>query len=229
VAGRRLGPDYQTAIVAYGVIKGHISSVEAQAGLDALLKQGFRTPTGGRSRSTCWRSTATPGPRTSGAGSKKHPSSRVIMVRGVDSEAAPLLQRVKKERGRTGKLLAYSRRFYNFATSVLKMGLYRNLVKIEPLERGLSTCRTGSSDEYFRQLTAERRVQEGQQGRQPPLHLGSRTRRRPTRASTRASRPRRRGSASPDRRASCSTRSGTGSLPSGNARRTRRSSTSRIS
>jgi phage terminase large subunit GpA-like protein len=79
------------------------------------------------------------------------------MVRGVASESAPLIARVKKERSRSGKLLSYSRRFYNFATSVLKMGLYRNLVKDDPLSRGYIALPRGLDDEYFRQLTAESR------------------------------------------------------------------------
>ncbi|TIX72125.1 MAG: terminase, partial [Mesorhizobium sp.] len=88
---------------------------------------------------------------------KRHLSSKVIMVRGVPSESAPLLARVKKERSRSGKLLSYSKRFYNFATSVLKMGLYRNLVKDDPLSRGHIALPRGLDDEYFRQLTAESR------------------------------------------------------------------------
>jgi hypothetical protein len=51
--------------------------------------------------------------------SRKHPASRVIMVRGVHPESAPLLAQVKKERNRRGKIVRYSKRFYNFASSVV--------------------------------------------------------------------------------------------------------------
>jgi phage terminase large subunit GpA-like protein len=64
---------------------------------------------------------------------------------------------VKRERDRKGKLIAYSRRFYNFATSVLKMALYRNVGKVDPMERGYVGFPRGLEDEYFRQLTAEHR------------------------------------------------------------------------
>jgi phage terminase large subunit GpA-like protein len=44
---------------------------------------------------------------------------KLIMVRGLGADSAPLLARVKKERNqRTGKLLKYAKRFYNFGTSV---------------------------------------------------------------------------------------------------------------
>jgi phage terminase large subunit GpA-like protein len=152
------GPDYKSAVVEYGVITGHISTVLAQAGLDALLAQGFRNAYGRKILIDTLAIDGNAWTEDVWGWVKKHPSSRVIMVRGVDSEAAPLLQRVKKERGRTGKLLAYSRRFFNFATSVLKMGLYRNLGKADPLERGFVDLPNGLDDEYFRQLTAERRV-----------------------------------------------------------------------
>jgi phage terminase large subunit GpA-like protein len=160
------GPDYKSAVVEYGVIVGHISSVEAQAGLDALLLQPFRNAWGRQIKIDLLAIDGNAWTEDVWAWAKKHPSSRVIMVRGVDSEAAPLLQKVKKERGRSGKLLPYSSRFYNFATSVLKMGLYRNLAKVDPLVRGYVDLPSGLDDEYFRQLTAERRVpKKGQGGR----------------------------------------------------------------
>jgi phage terminase large subunit GpA-like protein len=83
--------------------------------------------------------------------------AKVIMVRGVGSESAPLLARVKKERNKAGKLTKYAGRFYNFGTSVLKMALYRNVRKTDELERGFVGFPKGLPDEYFRQLTAEHR------------------------------------------------------------------------
>jgi phage terminase large subunit GpA-like protein len=87
------------------VIPGHISSVEAQEGLDALLEQGFKNAYGRMIKIDVLAIDGNAWTEDVWGWAKKHPSSRVIMVRGVDSESAPLLQRVKKERGRTGKLL----------------------------------------------------------------------------------------------------------------------------
>ena len=73
------------------------------------------------------------------------------------------MQRVKKETDeKTGKLKRYSRRFYNFNGAVLKMALYANLRKEDPLEAGYVGLPRGLEDEYFRQLTAERRVEKVQ-------------------------------------------------------------------
>lgn len=156
--------DYRSAVVAYGVIPGHISTAGTQDALDALLLQGFRNAHGRQILIDCLAIDGNAWTEDVWGWVKKHPSSRVIMVRGIDSESAPLLQRVKKERSRTGKLLAYSRRFFNFGTSVLKMGLYRNLTKTDPLERGYIDLPKGLEDEFYRQLTAERRVPKKGQG-----------------------------------------------------------------
>ena len=57
---------------------------------------------------------------------------------------------MKKERNqRTGKLLKYAKRFYNFGTSVLKMALYRNLAKDDPLAQGYVAFPRGSTTNIF--------------------------------------------------------------------------------
>jgi phage terminase large subunit GpA-like protein len=149
--------DHRSAVVDVGVIPGHISSKECHLLLDGLLKQTFVNTYG---RMVGIDLTAIDGNAWTEdvwEWAKRHPSSKVIMVRGMPSEAAPLLVRVKKETNRQGKKLAYSKRFFNFATSVLKMALYRNLVKDDPLERGYVDLPAGLDDDDFRQLTAESR------------------------------------------------------------------------
>jgi phage terminase large subunit GpA-like protein len=151
------GRDNRRHVVDVGVITGHISEAETRKGLDSLL--------GGRWKHLAGRLLQIDLAAIDGNAwtedvwdwVKKHPASKVIMVRGVGSEAAPLLARVKRERDRKGKLIAYSRRFYNFATSVLKMALYRNAAKIDPMERGYVGFPQGLDDEYFKQLTSEHR------------------------------------------------------------------------
>lgn len=151
------GPNYRRAVIAYGVIPGHISSEATQEGLSALLAQGWPNAHGQAIALDMLAIDGNAWTEDVWGWVKKHPSSKVIMVRGVASEAAPLLQRVAKERGRTGKLLAYSRRFFNFATSVLKWSTYRDLVKTDPLERGFIDLPHGLADEYYQQLTSEAR------------------------------------------------------------------------
>jgi phage terminase large subunit GpA-like protein len=80
------------------------------------------------------------------------------MVRGRGDDSAPRLARVRKERNdRTGMLLTYSKRFYHLGVSVLKMSLYRDLLKDDPGARGYVSFPSGLGDEYFQELTAERR------------------------------------------------------------------------
>lgn len=153
------GPDHRRAVVQYGVIPGHISSVEARAALDALLVQGFANASGRKVAIDVLAIDGNAWTEDVWGWAKRHPASRVIMVRGVPSESAPLLVRVRKETNRAGVKLPYSKRFYNFATSVLKMGLYRDLTKTDPLKRGYIDLPRGLDDEFYRQLTAESRKQ----------------------------------------------------------------------
>jgi phage terminase large subunit GpA-like protein len=90
---------------------------------------------------------------------RRHPSNRLIMVRGRGDDSAPRLALVKRERDqKTGVLLAYSSRFYNLGTSGLKMALYRDLQKTDETEAGHVAFPSGLPDEYFQELTAERRT-----------------------------------------------------------------------
>jgi phage terminase large subunit GpA-like protein len=158
------GRDHRSAVIEYGVIPGHISSAECQLVLNGLLVQPFVNAYGRKLTIDLTAIDGNAWTEDVWGWAKRHPSSKVIMVRGVGSEAAPLLTMVRKETNRQGKKLPYSKRFYNFATSVLKMAVYRNLVKTDPLERGYIDLPRGLEDEYFRQLTAESRKRVSSKG-----------------------------------------------------------------
>jgi phage terminase large subunit GpA-like protein len=159
------GRDHRRFVIDYIVIPEHISEPACQERLTALLQQTWTNAAGQKM--------GIDGAAIDGNAwtedvwdfARKHHSSQLIMVRGLGSDTAPLLARVKKERNqRTGKLLKYAKRFYNFGTSVLKMALYRNLAKDDPLAHGYVAFPRGLDDEYFRQLTAERRTPEKRHG-----------------------------------------------------------------
>jgi phage terminase large subunit GpA-like protein len=57
-----------------------------------------------------------------------------------------------------------SKRFYTLGVSVLKMALYRDLGKDDPLANGFVAFPSGLEDEYFQELTAERRVAKKRHG-----------------------------------------------------------------
>lgn len=146
-------------VVDYGVIPGHISDAACQARLDGLAEQTWPNESGRRLAADKIAIDGNAYTEEVWDWVKRHPASRVIMVRGNNRDTAPLLERVRKERHRTtGKLLRYSKRFYSFNASVLKMALYRNVRKADPLDIGFVAFPRGLDDEYFRQLTAERRV-----------------------------------------------------------------------
>lgn len=150
-------PDWRRAIVDYRVLPGHITEARCREALDGILLQAWPNAAGQRIRLDGLAIDGNAWTEDVWTWVRRHPANRVMMVRGVASEAAPLLARVKKERSKDGKLLRYSRRFFNFGTSVLKLALYRNLSKADPLEAGAILLPRGLDDEFFRQLTAERR------------------------------------------------------------------------
>jgi len=153
------GRDYRRAPVDYGVIPGHISERDCQDRLDALLKETWLNSAGNRIGLDKLAIDGNAWTEDVWEWARRHSAQRVVMVRGLNTDVAPLTARVKKERNaKTGKLLRYSSRFYNVNVSVLKMALYRNLAKTDPLQRGFVDFPAGFEDEYFRQLTSERRI-----------------------------------------------------------------------
>lgn len=151
------GRDFRRWIVDAGVFPGHISDDKCQKLLDGLLLQTWPNAHGRRLGVDMLAIDGNAWTEDVWSWVRRHPSGQVIMVRGANSENAPLLERVRKERNREGKLLKYSRRFFNFGTSTLKMALYRNLARLDPLGRGFVGLPKGLDDEFYRQLTAERR------------------------------------------------------------------------
>ena len=148
----------QRWVIDVGVIPGHIREPATRILLDAQLRQTWPNSAG---RNIGLDLTAIDGNAWTEdvwGWAGQHPAARVIMVRGANRDTSPVLEQVRKERNAAGKLLRYSKRFYNFGTSVLKMALYRNLLKQDPAEPGYVHLPKGFEDEYFRQLTAERRT-----------------------------------------------------------------------
>lgn len=153
------GRDFRRFVVDYGVIPGHISDKTCQERLDALTRQTWVNSAGRRIAPDRLAVDGNAYTEEVWEWARRHPANLVVMVRGANSDNAPLTQRVKKERNhKTGKVLKYQKRFYTFNSSVLKMALYRNVAKTDPLERGFVGFPRGMDDEYYRQLTAERRV-----------------------------------------------------------------------
>lgn len=152
------GRNFRRFVIDYGVVPGHISEEGTRARLDGMMVQTWPNEAGNRIGLDCGAIDGNAWTEDVWAWAKRHPRSKLIMVRGRGEDSAPRLARVKKERNdRTGKLLKWSGRFFNFGASVLKMALYRDLAKDDPLQNGFVSFPRGLDDEYFRQLTAEYR------------------------------------------------------------------------
>lgn len=158
------GRDYRRYTIDAGVIPGHISEkdkkgVDVHQRLNELMRTEWPNEVGHKLPISLAAIDGNAWTEEVYGWVKRWPASKVIMMRGVGSDAAPFIARVKKERNsRTGKLLRYSKRFYNIGVSPLKLFLYRNLAKTDPLERGFVGLPRGFEEEWFQQLTAERRV-----------------------------------------------------------------------
>lgn len=140
---------------------GHISEPEVMAALDKLVARewtdanGVKRPVdlvgidGNAYTEDVW------------MWSKRHPRSRVIMVRGDGREAAPMLVQVREydKRGRPKKQ-KWATRFYSFNASAMKMGLYRDFKKSEPEQTGFVRFAIGLGDDFYQQVTSEIRVLE---------------------------------------------------------------------
>lgn len=153
--------DGRRFVIDYRHIDGDISEEATRNKLDALLASSWRHESGRMIGIDLLGIDGNAWTENVWDWAKRHPVSKVVMLRGVDGDDKPLIAKVKRERHRkTGKLLKYSSRFYNFATSILKWSLYRQLVIADPLARGYVGLPLGMGDEYYRELTAEERVEK---------------------------------------------------------------------
>jgi phage terminase large subunit GpA-like protein len=152
------GAEYRRYVVDYLIIERHISDPDCQRNLDLLLSRSWRNHAG---RDLTVDFAAIDGNAWTEdvwSFAQRHPSSKIIMVRGRGDDHAPRLALVKRERNPTsGKLLKYSKRFYHLGVSGLKMALYRDLQKPDANERGFVHFPSGLDDAYFQELTSERR------------------------------------------------------------------------
>ena len=153
------GREYRRFVIDYGIIQNHISDPDCQRNLDLLLAKRWKNVVGRQLEIDLTAIDGNAWVEDVWSFARRHPSSKLIMVRGRGDDAAPRLARVKRERNqKTGLLLKYSKRFFHLGVSVLKMSLYRDLAKDDPLATGYIAFPSGLEDEYFQELTAERRV-----------------------------------------------------------------------
>jgi len=156
------GRDLARWIVERVRVEGHISLPETRAELNELVEHAWPTASGPNS------STGRPVDKVGIDANawtddvfdwaKRWPKYRVVMLRGVAGDNAPTLAMVRKERRRDGQLVKYQGRFFNVGVSGLKGGLYKMLRIATPGQRGYVDFPAGLEDDFFEQLTAEKRT-----------------------------------------------------------------------
>lgn len=147
--------------VDYGVIRGHIGDEAARAQLDALLERRWPNAFGHHRRGELLLIDAGAYKADVEGWVARHPPSRVWMVRGSKDQYASDLAivRTKKQRrearattGRSGHTIHW------VGAAVIKAQLYRCLTKSDPLDIGFCGYPKGLDDEFYRQLTSEKRL-----------------------------------------------------------------------
>jgi phage terminase large subunit GpA-like protein len=152
------GKDYRRYVIDYGIVDRHISDADCQRNLDLVMKRSWKNVVGRELGIDLAAIDGNAWTEDVWGWARRHPSSKLIMVRGRGEDTAPRLARVKRERNeKSGVLLKYSKRFYNLGVSVLKMALYRDLAKDDPLSDGFVALPSGLGDDYYQELTSERR------------------------------------------------------------------------
>lgn len=146
---------------------GHVSEPEIRAALDALIARKW-TDESGLARPVDM--TAIDGNYSTNDvwdWAKKHPRSKVIMVRGGNQDNAPLLLQVSYETDKRGrkKRRPYANRFFTFNASEFKLRLMRHLKKTDPARPGYVDLPAGMGDDFWQQLVSERRVMVRRAGR----------------------------------------------------------------
>lgn len=152
------GRDFRRFVVDYFTIPGHVSDARCRQRLDELVGATWPNQAGNRIALDLAAIDGNAYTEDVWEWARRHPKHRVMMMRGGNNDHAPRLQRVRKERNeRTGKLLKWAGRFFNVNVSIMKMALYRDLAKEDPLDKGGVSFPAGLDDAYFQELTAERR------------------------------------------------------------------------
>ncbi|MDD9731599.1 phage terminase large subunit family protein [Mameliella sp. AT18] len=152
------GANYQRWVIDYRVIPHHIGDSEARVALDALLKASWKTDLGlplqldmmaidgGTYTEDVW------------SFAKRHPWSRVIIVKGASGQNGPIMAPQKFERRPDGKAKRRQKRAFMLNVSQLKGDFYGWLAKEDPAERGHVAFAKGLGDEFYRMITSEVRV-----------------------------------------------------------------------
>jgi len=155
---KAFGEQLRRYTIDYEIIPHFIGTDEAVLALDKLLTKKFPDAFGNFRGVDMLAIDGNTYTKDVFAWAKRHPWTKVIVVRGANSDLAPPLALTKTERKPDGSVRKTQKRFYNVGVSGLKSSLYEVLRRPDPLARGFCGYPKGLDDEFYRQLTAEKRV-----------------------------------------------------------------------
>lgn len=152
------GAGFQRYAFDYKIIEHSIADEKGREALDAILKTTWRTTLG---RRIALDMLAIDGGAYTNAvwdWAKRHPWSRVIIVKGSSTQNGPAMLPMKFERKADGQAKRAQKRAFLLNVSQLKADFYAYLAKDDPISRGYCGFAAGFGDEYFRQISSEVRV-----------------------------------------------------------------------
>jgi phage terminase large subunit GpA-like protein len=150
--------NHQRYTVHYKIIPHHIGTAECQQTLNAYLNAEWRTELGHKVKLDALAIDGGTYTDDVWSWAKKHPWSRVIIVKGGRSDTGPLLQPMKFERRNDGKAKRRQKRAFILNVSSMKGQLYKWVEQEDPMERGYCHFAKGLGDEFYRQFVSEVRV-----------------------------------------------------------------------
>lgn len=151
------GRNYRRWVVDHIVIPHHIGDDDGRNALDSLLKATWRTDLGLRLPLDMMAVDEGGFTEDVRDWAKRHPWTRVILVKGSSSANGPIL-RPQSDRKANGRQIKRQKRGWILNVSQLKADFYGWLAKEDPEERGYIAFARGLGDEYYRQITSEVRV-----------------------------------------------------------------------
>ena len=130
------GEGYHRFVVDAGVVGKHIAEPDCRRNIDLLMGRRWCNHVGREISVTLTAIDANYSTSDVLAYCRKHPSDRLIAVRGVPGNSTPRLARVRERSERTGNVQTQSKNFFNVGVYGYRAALYRDLAKTDPSEKG---------------------------------------------------------------------------------------------
>lgn len=157
---RAYGSHGRAATVDYLVIPHGIGTDECRRRLDDLLRASWPHAAGGRIAIDRFAIDAGYDSGAVTAWVRRHPSARVMMVKGLAGPRTSFLTQLQTRREKTGKPTKSGSRLFGVAVDEAKLHLYARLKVEDPQAPQYQAFPQGLDEGWFEQLVSERRVKD---------------------------------------------------------------------